>query len=480
MTEYGHVNTVLVNIRHPGLRVKYLRKTPPGSRDSRYGTCFAICVSRLMIHPYSEPTCERHALYIWKLWRHDQYPLVVIGRGGSRTGLLVSAQLLYTGIRTFRTSHDSVRATITDQQLYICGLKRNHGCVITGDTRTWVQKLSGLPPTAAELRLSQEFSDVSISISGSTFGCVSSAKSVYSHISKGLANDKAPIVSGQAMQFPFPSHSHPFMEVVSALRVHAVSGGNWRWVLPVWILGIVPVGTNTTSIGCTGLYTLVDIYRSVLVDAITPVVVVITTRASVVVSDILVVAATWYYIGRTSSVRTQLVRDVWVGRPNLTTVMFRDEKKYFSLDDGIYVMYSIVSLLNVFDLIMTTISISSSYIYVLDVTNLTTAMSIILISHFLICIREAAERSIQAFSSQSLSFVNSQGNPVPRRWLSSIEFAADIADPSAENSNAYAFSDLEDGLDSLRGEDNAVEESNDGIELEELAASVHSIDARIP
>lgn len=95
--------------------------------------------------------------------------------------------------------------------------------------------------------------------------------------------------------------------LVSALRVHAVSGGNWRWVLPVWILGIVPVGTNTwlvthdkwrvqTSIGCTGLYTLVDIYR-----------IVITTRASVVVSDILVVAATWYYIGRTSSVRSQLM-----------------------------------------------------------------------------------------------------------------------------------------------------------------------------
>lgn len=71
---------------------------------------------------------------------------------------------------------------------------------------------------------------------------------------------------------------------------------------------------------------LPSICPGVLVDAITPVVVVITTRVSVVVSDILVVAATWYYIGRTSSVRTQLVRDVWVGRPNLTTVMFRDGK----------------------------------------------------------------------------------------------------------------------------------------------------------
>ncbi|KAF9813944.1 hypothetical protein IEO21_05380 [Rhodonia placenta] len=32
--------------------------------------------------------------------------------------------------------------------------------------------------------------------------------------------------------------------LVAALRVHAVSGGNWRLVLPVWLLGMVPVGTN--------------------------------------------------------------------------------------------------------------------------------------------------------------------------------------------------------------------------------------------
>lgn len=32
--------------------------------------------------------------------------------------------------------------------------------------------------------------------------------------------------------------------LVAGLRVHAVSGGNWRWVLPVWLLGMVPVGTN--------------------------------------------------------------------------------------------------------------------------------------------------------------------------------------------------------------------------------------------
>lgn len=104
-------------------------------------------------------------------------------------------------------------------------------------------------------------------------------------------------------------------------------------------------------------------------------------------------------------------------------------------------------------------------------------MSTILISRFLICIREAAERSIQPFSSQSLSFVESQGNSVPNRWLSSIEFAADIVNPSAGDSNTDDFPDLEDDLVS-RGEDDAGDASNDGIELEEYTASVRSVHAR--
>ncbi|KAF9809364.1 hypothetical protein IEO21_07427 [Rhodonia placenta] len=92
-------------------------------------------------------------------------------------------------------------------------------------------------------------------------------------------------------------------------------------------------------------------------------------------------------------------------------------------------------------------------------------MSSILVSHFLICIREATERSIQALGSQSLSFIDSQGYCVSQPWLSSIEFGADIANPSARDSNEDSFSDLEDDLYS-RGEDDAGDAGNDGIELE--------------
>lgn len=104
-------------------------------------------------------------------------------------------------------------------------------------------------------------------------------------------------------------------------------------------------------------------------------------------------------------------------------------------------------------------------------------MSSILISRFLICIRAAAERSTHTVSSQSPSFGNSQDNSHPQPWLSNIEFAVDITNSSPGYSNADAFSDLEDDLDP-RGDDNAVEGSNDGIELHEYAASVRSVDAR--
>ncbi|EED79971.1 predicted protein [Postia placenta Mad-698-R] len=136
----------------------------------------------------------------------------------------------------------------------------------------------------------------------------------------------------------------------------------------------------------------------------------------------------WAPIYHTSSVKTQLVREVWEARPNLTTVMFRDGTLYF-------------------------------------------LMSSILISRFLICIREAAERSTHAFSSQSLSFIDSQGDSNPQPWLSSAEFIADIANPAAgDDSHADAFPDLEDDLDP-RSQDDASEGRDDGIELEEYEVS---------
>ncbi|OSX68209.1 hypothetical protein POSPLADRAFT_1127780, partial [Postia placenta MAD-698-R-SB12] len=147
--------------------------------------------------------------------------------------------------------------------------------------------------------------------------------------------------------------------------------------------------------------------------------------------NILLVAATWYYLSRTSSVAEQLVRGVWAARPGLTTVLFCDGILYF---------------------VMMSISIS----------------------HFLTCIREAAEYPIRGFSSQSLSFIDSQGNSGPRPWLSSLEFA-DIASASGGDNDAYALFDLEDDMDP-RAEDNAIEESNDGIELEEFATAIHVVD----
>ncbi|EED85795.1 predicted protein [Postia placenta Mad-698-R] len=240
--------------------------------------------------------------------------------------------------------------------------------------------------------------------------------------------------------------------LVAALRVHALSGGNWRWVLPVWLLGIMPVGIGIAWIIFEKLELMAAVGGS---SSILYHVMAVASSVSAVVSDILVLVATWHYISRTSSVRKQLVHDMWTARPSITTVMFRDGTLYF--------VHSAISLPNMADCVATWASDNAS-----NISYLNAAISSILISHFLICIREAAECSTRAFSSQSLSFIDSQGNSIPRPWLSSIEFAADIANPSAGDGDADVFSDFEDDLDS-RGENDAV----DGMKLEECAASLH-------
>ncbi|KAF9810275.1 hypothetical protein IEO21_07043 [Rhodonia placenta] len=93
---------------------------------------------------------------------------------------------------------------------------------------------------------------------------------------------------------------------VLALRTHAVSSANWYLVLPVLLLGLVPVGTNLQ--------------------------VLIATRISVVFSDILVVGATWYYllIHRPAALaHTQLFSMVLVSKPHLPTLVLRDGTLYF-------------------------------------------------------------------------------------------------------------------------------------------------------
>ncbi|OSX68202.1 hypothetical protein POSPLADRAFT_1128165 [Postia placenta MAD-698-R-SB12] len=287
-------------------------------------------------------------------------------------------------------------------------------------------------------------------------GWYSSSILPYLHVSNTLPVLRAILIS--------------IFEVVAALRVHVLSGGSWCWVLPVWLLGMVPVGTNIVS-------TLSMTRSNIVAPDPTNMAchssnwmygqVVIINRASVIVSDILVVAATWYYISHTCPVRGQLICDVWAARPNLTTVMFRDGTLYFIT----------ISLLNLIDLVAYSLASMCVWIHKPLMTHTeifaSYRMSSILISRFLICICEAAERSTLASSSQSLSFVESKGNSVPHRWLSSIEFAADIANSSAEGNHADVFLDLDDIYDSLDSggeeESQVPEKDENGVEMDEYA-----------
>lgn len=257
------------------------------------------------------------------------------------------------------------------------------------------------------------------------------------------------------------------LPLVAALRVHALSGRNWYCVLPVWFLGMVPVCTTVwfmiqeafviiPQLGCMSSLPISSANYSAIV---------ITSRASVVVSDALVIAVTWYYISRTSLLRTQLTREIWTTRPNITTVMLRDGTLYFL----------VISLLNTLDLIVDVVTIRGGN-QGINITDFILPMSSILVSQFLICIREASERSTRVLSSQSLSFIDSQQASDPQlAWIASADFAADIVHGPARDGDDDIVSDFEDN-DDPQGENEA---GLVGINVEDVPVAGEQTDTEI-
>lgn len=224
---------------------------------------------------------------------------------------------------------------------------------------------------------------------------------------------------------------------VLALRTHAVSSANWYLVLPVLLLGLVPVGTN--------LYTIVAFPRiwmpqlqqciqSVTISSEKNEALLIATRISVVFSDILVVGATWYYllIHRPAALaHTQLFSMVLVSKPHLPTLVLRDGTLYFLA----------ISLLNVYLLVW-----SQSALRVDGITSLINVLSSILAGRFLLHIRSAASRR-NASSGSQYSDSQSAADTASletRSWISSVEFIVDIGDDNDQTCNADLSSDDED------------------------------------
>ncbi|EED79250.1 predicted protein [Postia placenta Mad-698-R] len=183
---------------------------------------------------------------------------------------------------------------------------------------------------------------------------------------------------------------------------------------------------------------------------------------------------------------------VVASRPSLRTVMFRDGTSYFwrveSADSADYITdcsSSTITLLNSINIVVYTllgdytVPISAHITrgrvsVIINTVFAFYSLSSILISRFLIHIRQAADRAARGFSSQSsLSFTNSQ----PDSSLSTAEFAADMAHNTVQDDDPDSAFDLDDDNNDIqeeRDEEDGIEDEESGIELQELSPTARS------
>jgi len=222
--------------------------------------------------------------------------------------------------------------------------------------------------------------------------------------------------------------------VVAAIRVHVVSGKKWCMSALVLLLGLVPVGTNlfldskTTygimTISLLAPNTCIEYYgfsNAVYMKSkyFTPIHLLslepmhisldlFTTRIFAIVSDVAVLAVTWYYTYDAGQIMSHLI-----GRNSSTLAGLL-------LQDGTLYFVALV-LLNVADIIFSTtgggvgdgVDSLNAFIF---------PMSAILISRFLLHIREAAYHTHVDFGTETPSFVRSRHLLWETSQFSSVAF----------------------------------------------------------
>lgn len=256
------------------------------------------------------------------------------------------------------------------------------------------------------------------------------------------------------------------LAVVAALRALAVSKRNWYITLPILALGLVPVGTNifgavaTTyaivlPFGCVGTtHTTSGIYIAAS----------IATRVSVIISDFCVIASIWHYTHRGIKIQTQIQRGGWTSRSSLQIIMLRDGALYFLTISAINVAALLVDTIEEIDV---------------NIGALLNALSSILVSQFLMHLREAADRSTGELGTRSSFRSDSTRDSATQSWLSSAEFAATIgnhSDHSGHFDNIDAFSDVEDDCALSRDDETEGKRQQRGIQLRVLASAGQQVE----
>ncbi|EED79997.1 predicted protein [Postia placenta Mad-698-R] len=129
----------------------------------------------------------------------------------------------------------------------------------------------------------------------------------------------------------------------------------------------------------------------------------------------------------------------------------------------------VVAVINVATLLVDTIEQID-----VNIAALLSALSSILVSQFLMHLREAADRSTGELGTRSSSRTNSTRESATQSWLSSAEFAATIGDHSDHSDhfdNIDAFSDVEDDYALSRDDETEGQHQQRGIQLRVLASA---------
>ncbi|OCH91904.1 hypothetical protein OBBRIDRAFT_487305 [Obba rivulosa] len=197
-----------------------------------------------------------------------------------------------------------------------------------------------------------------------------------------------------------------------AIRVYAVGSGSWKLAILVFLLSIVPVGTNIWSnffdsfaiiedIPVLGLWCIFTSNASPALN----IRLTVGTRACVITSDVIVLLVTWL---KTFPLKREADR-ANIKSP-LATMLLRDGTIYFI----------VLLALNVLELAGTV----RTNVFLYASTFLASPLSSIFISHFLINLRQTAKAPIEdGLGSQRPSFVHPRAGERARSYDSSLRFA---------------------------------------------------------
>lgn len=227
----------------------------------------------------------------------------------------------------------------------------------------------------------------------------------------------------------------------SATRVYAIGGRAWQLAIVTFALGLVPVGLNLFS-DIRYVYTTAYIpsFGTVcnnipLFSTSTNVILLCVARASLITSDLIVLTVTWV---KTYRIKQEAVEANM--KTTTVTLLLRDGTFYFIVLLVINVLHLTLSLTNVFS----------------DVTYFSTAMSSVIVSRFLLNLRQVHMED--NYPDEQPSFVSSISRISDVRFASTV--VGNLGAPLNYSSTFFTNGDVE----SQAASHNAIDTGDSDVE----------------